>query len=293
MYTDLFGKTRYKVNLHTHTTLSDGALTPAEVLQRYRAKGYDAIALTDHWFCGTDGEDDGVTLLSGAEYNVGGGDARNGVFHILGIGMNRTPSVARTMTAQALIDRIHEAGGIAVLAHPAWSLNTPEMIRQLRGIDAIEIYNSVSGVHHSRRADSSLIVDMLACEGIAFPLLAADDAHYYDGDECFSWIMVDAEDNTKEALLRAIRKKRFYATQGPEVHLYRDGDGYSVRTSPVSEIVFLSNRVWAPRVFCGEGLTEAHYVPKDEESYLRVQVTDAQGKQAWTNIVLLNQKSEE
>ena len=28
MYTDLFGKTRYKVDLHTHTTLTNGRATP-------------------------------------------------------------------------------------------------------------------------------------------------------------------------------------------------------------------------------------------------------------------------
>lgn len=289
MYTDLFGKTRYKVNLHMHTTLSDGNLTPAEALQRYREAGYDAVALTDHWFFGHEGEDDGIVILSGGEYNVGGGDAGDGVFHILGIGMHRAPSLTLEMSAQDIIDRIHAAGGLVVLAHPAWSLNTPEMIKELKGIDATEIYNSVSGMHHSRRADSSLIVDMLATEGITYPLLASDDAHYYDGDDCYAWIMAEAEDNTKEALLRAIRKKKFYATQGPEVHLFRDGDGYSVKCSPASEIVFLSNRVWAPRVFEGEGLTEAHYVPSDNERFLRVQVTDANGKQAWTNIFALDE----
>ena len=79
MYTDLFGKIRYKVNLHTHTTLSDGQKSPAEVVQQYREEGYDALALTDHWFHGTGGEEDGITILPGAEYNVGGADGAIGV----------------------------------------------------------------------------------------------------------------------------------------------------------------------------------------------------------------------
>ena len=34
--------------LHTHTTCSDGTLTPQQVALIYEEKGYDFIALTDH-----------------------------------------------------------------------------------------------------------------------------------------------------------------------------------------------------------------------------------------------------
>jgi len=138
----------------------------------------------------------------------------------------------------------------------------------------------------SRRPDSSLIVDMLASEGMILPLIAADDAHYYDGsDDCVSWIMVSAEDCTRERLLPAIRRGDFYATQGPEVHLWREGDEFVVRSSPVREIVFLSNATWSPRVFTGDGITEARYTPKDFECFMRAVVTDENGRKAWTNII--------
>lgn len=38
----------YKANLHCHTTCSDGKLTPAEVKEIYKSKGYSVIAYTDH-----------------------------------------------------------------------------------------------------------------------------------------------------------------------------------------------------------------------------------------------------
>ena len=46
----LLGKRKhtYKANLHCHTTLSDGCLTPEEVKAAYRAKGYSIVAFTDH-----------------------------------------------------------------------------------------------------------------------------------------------------------------------------------------------------------------------------------------------------
>jgi histidinol phosphatase-like PHP family hydrolase len=36
------------IDLHTHTTLSDGELIPSELVRRAQVKGYTAIGLTDH-----------------------------------------------------------------------------------------------------------------------------------------------------------------------------------------------------------------------------------------------------
>ena len=38
----------YKANLHTHTTVSDGKLTPEEMKKAYMEQGYSIIAFTDH-----------------------------------------------------------------------------------------------------------------------------------------------------------------------------------------------------------------------------------------------------
>ncbi len=289
MYTDLFGKIRYRLNLHMHTTLSDGDRDPVDAAQGYRNQGYDAVALTDHWFYGSGSENEDFIILPGVEYNTVGANATTGVWHIVGLGMTRQPNLTKACNdPQEIINGIRNAGGMVVLAHPAWSLNTPEEILALKGIDAVEIYNSASGVMMSRRADSSLIVDMLAKKGVILPLIAADDTHCYGGvDDGISWVMVDAEDNTREALMRSLRRGKFYSTMGPEIHLYRDGDGYTVKCSPASEIVFLSNFTCADRVFEGSGLTEAHYVPREGETYLRAYVVDQNGKYAWSNSIAL------
>ena len=41
-------KKYYKANLHTHSTVSDGKLTPEEVKAEYKKLGYSILALTDH-----------------------------------------------------------------------------------------------------------------------------------------------------------------------------------------------------------------------------------------------------
>ncbi len=37
-----------KIDLHIHTTASDGELTPVEVLKKYQAENFDIVAITDH-----------------------------------------------------------------------------------------------------------------------------------------------------------------------------------------------------------------------------------------------------
>ena len=38
----------YRGNLHSHTTESDGRLSPGDVVEFYRSRGYDFLCLTDH-----------------------------------------------------------------------------------------------------------------------------------------------------------------------------------------------------------------------------------------------------
>lgn len=39
---------RHKANFHTHTTESDGRLSPAQTIDEYRQRGYTVLSLTDH-----------------------------------------------------------------------------------------------------------------------------------------------------------------------------------------------------------------------------------------------------
>ena len=38
----------YKANMHSHSTLSDGSLTPEEIKAAYQEKGYQIFAFSDH-----------------------------------------------------------------------------------------------------------------------------------------------------------------------------------------------------------------------------------------------------
>lgn len=305
MFTDITGKRRYKIGLHCHTERSDGHIPYEEALEKYASAGYDMLAVTDHWVWGEAGEytakmADGtphtMRVLSGCEYHVSGGETATGVFHILALDCPGKPDLPVPLyrddthtpieKARTIIREIHRAGGIAVLAHPAWSLNTPEQIAALGDFDATEIYNSVSDWGMSDRPYSGLIVDQIAARGIYPALIATDDTHYYDGDQFRGMIMADADVYDEGGLSRIIRERRFYATMAPEVHLERvDENTVHLRCTPASKIVFPSNLAWtAGRILRGEGLVEATYTFKPDEHFVRAEVIDAEGRVGWSGI---------
>lgn len=76
-----------KVDLHLHTTASDGALTPAELVQEAKARGLECIAITDHdstnGIAGAlaEGEAVGLQVIPGIEMST---DIPRAEVHILG-----------------------------------------------------------------------------------------------------------------------------------------------------------------------------------------------------------------
>ena len=298
MFTDMHGKTRMKVGLHLHTTLTDGQKTPLEAARIYADAGYDAIALTDHWLYGEPCEMCGLTVLSGCEYNIGGVDCPH-VVHIIGVGMEYAPSLPREWDrtlesshahAAAAVKAIKEAGGLAIAGHPAWSLNTAEHLLSFGDFDVLEIYNAVSECGMSDRAYSDVIADQLACMGRYPGLIATDDVHYYADDACRGWIMVEADSTERQTLIEAIRAGKFYATQGPEVHIEKIApDRVRVVCSPAVKITFQSNTSWTPgRITRGTDLTEAEYTRAATDRFVRAEITDAKGNKAWTNYIIFD-----
>lgn len=127
----------WRGNLHTHSTRSDGVLSPEEVCRRYKAEGYDFMALTDH-FVGAYGypivdtvpmRDAGFTTILGAELHSGA-MANGELWHILAVGLpadfapSNSPSfvpVAGQETGAEIAARAVAAGAFVAIAHPQWS----------------------------------------------------------------------------------------------------------------------------------------------------------------------------
>ncbi len=75
------------IDLHTHTTASDGSLTPSQLVRYARQKGLTAIAVTDHDTIDgnveavAEGEREAIAVVPGVEISV---DYAPGSMHMLG-----------------------------------------------------------------------------------------------------------------------------------------------------------------------------------------------------------------
>ena len=279
----------YKGNTHAHSTQSDGRLTPEEVFETYRSAGYDFLALTDHWHVTDERDYKGMLVIPGVEYDFG---FETQVLHLVCLYPKADDGrgISRGMSHQAVIGHVNRVGGVVIAAHPAWSLNTPEFLASLDGVEISEVYNTMSDEpFNGPRGNSESLLDVAAANGKYYRLVAVDDSHTYCGEQCVSYVMVQATELSVPAILEALRAGRFYATQGPEFHNINIEDGrITVECSPVSRISFCSNLCWVDdRCRTGQGLTREVYRIHSNERFVRIQITDPDGKKAWSSPIVL------
>jgi predicted metal-dependent phosphoesterase TrpH len=91
------------IDLHTHSTVSDGTETPTELVATARAAGVTVLALTDHdttagWDEAAAAVSSGMTLVRGAEFSTESPDGRGGTVtaHLLGYLFDPTDAVIVT-----------------------------------------------------------------------------------------------------------------------------------------------------------------------------------------------------
>lgn len=300
----------YKGNFHMHTTLSDGQQTPLEAIETYRKNGYDFIALTDHrkpnttiephqkGFVGeyeVDAKE--MLILSGVEWDTGGantnleGDVPT--FHILGIGMDlpQEPEFASIHhpKPQAIVDEINKHNGIAILAHPCWSVMDPSSIQEVQGLTAAEIFNTVSGLPwNGDRSESSTWFDIWATHyQIYMTAVSGDDTHHYSGDECQSFNMINAKSLSRNDILEAVKEGNCYCSQGPIIHqigLDEEKNEIVISCSEdVQTAVFYSNHIWRKDRVKHVEEGKVTYPIMKGDTYVRVELITIDGKKAWTS----------
>jgi len=289
MHTDNKGSAWYKGNLHTHTTESDGWKTPEECFALYRSKGYDFLAVTDHWkTCESFTHENGLLVLSGCEYDFGT-NVRDGIFHIVGVGMKNPPALTRSNRPQEALDAIHACGGLACLAHPCWSMNTLDQLMPLNGVDWTEIFNTTSDLPRNCRPYSGEILDAMAARKKFWRLAASDDTHTYQDDVCRSFVYVKAASCTEEDILAALGNGDFYASQGPRMEIVREGDTVTVRCPAedhVNCVIAVTDMPWENhRTEMGEDITEASFEFSKHASFMRIEIRDCENRWAWSGYI--------
>lgn len=93
------------IDLHVHTTASDGQYSPSQIIQKAAEKNIKVIAITDHdTYAGvseaqTEGQKLGVKVIPGIELNI---NFPTGEFHLLGLGI-KEPSKSLNIIVENVI----------------------------------------------------------------------------------------------------------------------------------------------------------------------------------------------
>ncbi len=291
----------YKGNIHSHSTNSDGLLSPSDVAYAYRERGYDFVAITDH-FLGrykhpitdtTPYRTDSFTTLLGVEMHVP--RLENGIiWDLLAIGV--PPDFAPQgddETDVELARRAQAAGAFVAIPHPAWNgVVHSDGLRLIGHVDAIEIHNEGHTLD-SDRGSGWFLADSLATAGKRhFSAFAADDAHFkFDRFDRFGgWINVKSESLDPESLLAAMKAGHYYASTGAAIRDVEITDTeIIVETDPAIGIM-LGGAGTVRQYVRGDGLTRAAFTRAlFQPAFFRVIVIQADGKKAWSSPIWLNE----
>lgn len=246
----------YKANLHTHTNISDGDLTPEEAIKLYRENGYQILCLTDHNIIvdHSDKNTDEFLLLTGVEiditddqfYSTSGYVGQS--YHLLMIAKDANnlwqpiapkPIVPKGRTTfrqylpfihndtmrreydleavNAMIDSANEHGFLVTYCHPEWSGQRYPDYAGLKGLWAMELRNNGGAAAMGMDLNNHLVYqDLLELGNRLYPL-GADDTHEAQY-ALGAWIMVGARQLSYDSVIVALEKGDFYASCGPEIH---------------------------------------------------------------------------
>ena len=311
-----FGVYRHKVQLHTHTTRSDGRHDPQWVMRAYADKGYAAVAITDHDYRERTMpilEDPGghpIVHIPGVEYSA---DAANRSWcHMLGLAIGHIHHAGGWQARESQIDQAAAERGLSFLCHPygddvhrrGW---TSDEILGVQGYTGIEIYNGASGERPEELSCFSRAVDLALLSSRRIYLISSDDFHQdLEMDRGYIAInsSVSGRDLRLEDVLTALQSGNFFAVgrmdpRAARVPHFTSIDvvqhTVTVTTDIPADIAFITAR----RHGAADGSNDlpieksvscARYTASRDDRFVRIQVTiceDGRESCAWSNPIYL------
>ncbi len=188
-----------KGQLHTHTTFSDGNMTPQEVADVYAGMGFGFLAFTDH------------DHLLKPLYREAIAAVRSELMIFFGIELT-----VPCRKGYVHVSRIEgEQDVLHIFNHPAvYDLSLRETLNCLAEVGGRYPLDVVEVTHHG------FPTPQFDTPAVGFPRVAADDSHDLSG--CGrGWIELDCA-REKDAIISAIREGRFR-------------NGYAGRVTTISE----------------------------------------------------------
>ena len=161
-------KKHLRLDLHVHSSCSDGRDGVEAILEAAVEKKLDGIAVTDHDSLEGSFEAEKIVqkkkldllVIPGVEVSTADG-------HLLALGIKELPPKGRS--PEETIEFVHQRGGIAIVSHP-YHLFRHAMYR-IPPCDAVEVYNSkyIIGIANWWAKKKA--------EKLGLPMVAGSDAH--------------------------------------------------------------------------------------------------------------------
>jgi hypothetical protein len=272
----------YRGNLHTHTSFSDGKVTLEEAINFYKKNGYDFLVITDHnKIPEISYNDENFLVIKGIEVSSGKNDIGSS-FHLLGIDIEEKVEIGKDISVQEAINLLKEKSSFVIISHPYWSYLNSFDILPLQNFLGIEIFNYGCDLEKGNGL-ATIHWDELLIRDKKILGFSVDDCHWKIEDAGGGWIMVKSKKLTKESIISAIKKGRFYSSSGPEIFDFRVKDKTAYFSSSSCKIINFVCGISKGKIFRGEKLKEVSFEIKNKEKYLRVECIDEKGRRAWTN----------
>ncbi|MCD7739215.1 MAG: CehA/McbA family metallohydrolase [Lachnospiraceae bacterium] len=307
----------YKGNLHSHTTNSDGHMTPEQAVNLYRGYGYHFLCLSEHdkfTDLREQFDSENFIILPGVEASARlVNKEKTGLIkthHIHGIlgnermqkdagkqlfqdGEKLTPPVYMETwdglaAAQQLSDFLRQKGCFTTYNHPIWSRVDMDEVSGLKNIWAVEVYNYGTQIECGEGLDTAFWDSMLR-KGTHVNGFASDDNHnpWKFFDSLGGYVMVRSEELTHEAIVNHLLAGDYYFSAGPEIYQYGViDDRVYVECSDAEKIHFICGGLVgsSETLLAHTGpLRYASHRLRENSGYVRIECEDAKGRRAWTN----------
>ena len=272
----------YKANLHCHSVISDGNLTPVELKECYKAQGYSIVAYTDHavFLPHNDLRDEHFLPLNGYELDFFDQDVDRRTCkecHICFISLDENRTLQRIFYQSSHLERHFQSvcldtsrdylpreyspefickilaegandGFFVTYNHPVWSMETKDEYCHYHGMHAMEIvnYSSFTLGYDEHNAN---VYDQMLRSGEKLYCIATDDNHNHYSfehpkyDSFGAFTMIKAEKLEYKEIAKALVDGHFYASEGPEIkNLYLEDQKVHIETSDAARIIMTDGR---------------------------------------------------
>lgn len=251
---------RYNVQLHAHSTNSDGVDNSTALVTAYRDAGYDALAITDHDYLTPDPGVSGILHIPGVEETAPPG-------HIVNL---FATSQKTDEDPQEVIDDILLDGGLTDMAHYWRSANyfTVDILQHLTGYQLMEIANGGIGINETAW-------DFLLTEGMNVWAIGVDDCHNITSARFNKYFVeIMADELSISSLEESLGQGNFYVRQtgAPQITVIVSSTTVTCNSSTPMNTQFIGKNGIVLKT--ENGVTQSTYTIQGWEQYVRIKAVD-------------------